>query len=114
MISLARGKGENSVNICAFEIRVFFKDCLSRLAGRQETQNIGNGYAQVANARTTVHAAWVYRYSRQKLGHAHNVPDKIGPVSVDAICRDAHAPAHSAIAASTNPFGSSQNSRMSL
>jgi hypothetical protein len=64
MIGLARSKGQSSVNVCAFKIWVFPKDCLSRLTRRQETQNIGNGDAEVANARTTVHSTWVYRYSR--------------------------------------------------
>ncbi len=33
MVHLAGGKGQNRIDICAFEIRIFLKDRLTRLAG---------------------------------------------------------------------------------
>src|SRR5579871_3142843 len=69
MVGLACCECQNRVNVRAFKVGVFLQNRLSRLAGRQETENISNSDTQVANTRTAVHAARVYCYSGQKFGH---------------------------------------------
>jgi hypothetical protein len=64
---LMGGESQDGIDIRAFEIRILLKDRLSRLAGRQQTQDIRNRNPQVANAGTTMHAVWVNRNSFQKI-----------------------------------------------
>jgi hypothetical protein len=69
MISLARGKSEDRVDIGTFEIRIFPENFLARLACRQKIQNVRNRYAQIANAGVAMHSRRINRNSGQKVGH---------------------------------------------
>ena len=96
MVRLAGGKGQNRIDVGAFKIRIFLKDRLAGLAGRQQTKNVCDRNAQAANARTAVHSIGIDRYSFQKLWnrrhHPHTIalsaafvrPDKI-PFSFNVI-----------------------------
>jgi hypothetical protein len=59
MVRLTGSKGQDRIDVSAFEI--------SRLACRQQAQNIGNGNAQAANAWRAMHAIGVYCDPRQKV-----------------------------------------------
>jgi hypothetical protein len=64
MVSLTGRKGQDRIDVGAFEIGIIPKDRLSRLARRQQAQNIRYGNTQAANARPAVHALGVYRDPR--------------------------------------------------
>jgi hypothetical protein len=66
MVCLTGREGQDCVDIRAFEIWIFLKDYLSRLACRNQTENIRDGDAQAANARASMHAIGIYSYSCQK------------------------------------------------
>jgi len=67
MIRLTGGKGQNRVEIRVFEIWIFLKDRLSRLAGRHQAKNVRDCYTQAANARAAMHAIGIDRYSFQEI-----------------------------------------------
>jgi hypothetical protein len=67
MVRLASCEREHRIDICAFEIRIVEKDCLSRLAIRQQAENVRNSDAQATNARAAMHDVGINRDSRQKL-----------------------------------------------
>jgi hypothetical protein len=67
MVRLTSGKGQDRIDIRAFEIWILLQDRFSRLASRQQAWDVRNGNAQIANARTTMHAVWVNRNSFQKI-----------------------------------------------
>jgi hypothetical protein len=67
MVRLTGSEGQDRIDIGAFKIGIILKDRLSRLASRQQAQNIRDGNAQSANARSTVHAGGIYRNSGQKI-----------------------------------------------
>ncbi len=67
MVSVARCERERGIDICAFEIRIVQKDCLPRLAIRQQAQNVRNGDTQATNARAAMHNVRINRDSRQKV-----------------------------------------------
>jgi hypothetical protein len=67
MVGLTDSKGQNRVDVGAFEIGVIRKDGLSRLTCRQQAENIRYRNAQAANTRPTMHAVGVYRDPRQKV-----------------------------------------------
>jgi hypothetical protein len=69
MISLARGESENRVDIGIFEIGIFPENILARLACRQQTQNVRNRNAQIANTGAAMHSRRIDRNSGQKIGH---------------------------------------------
>lgn len=69
VVSLARGKGQHSIDISAFEVGILLKDHLSRLAGRHQAKNIRDRNAQAANAWAAMHAIGVDRYSFQQVGN---------------------------------------------
>jgi hypothetical protein len=55
MVRVSSRERERRIDICAFEIRIVEKDCLSRLAVRQQAENVGNSNAQATNARAAMH-----------------------------------------------------------
>ena len=67
MVRLPSCERERSIDICAFEIRIVEKDCLSRLAIRQQAENVRNSDAQATNAWAAMHDVGINRDSRQKL-----------------------------------------------
>jgi hypothetical protein len=66
-LSLPGSKGQNRVDIGILEIRIFLKDCLSRLARRHQAKNVRDRNAQAANAWAAMHTIGVDRYSFQKV-----------------------------------------------
>ena len=67
VVRLARGKGQDRIDIRVFEIRIILKDDLPRLAGRHQAKNVRDGDAQAANAWPAVHAIGIDRYSFQQV-----------------------------------------------
>jgi hypothetical protein len=67
MVGLTRRKGQHRIDVGAFEIGIVLKDSLSRLACRQQAQNIPHRNAEAANARPAMHTVRVYRDPRQKV-----------------------------------------------
>ncbi len=67
MVRLPSCKGQNRVDIGILEIRIFLKDCLSRLARRHQAKNVRDRNAHPANTWTSMHTVSVDRYSFQKV-----------------------------------------------
>ncbi len=67
MVRLPGSKGQNRIDISAFEIRIFLKDSLSRLASRHQAKNVCDRHPQAANTRTAMHTIGIDRYSLQKV-----------------------------------------------
>ncbi|CUT15744.1 hypothetical protein BF49_6824 [Bradyrhizobium sp.] len=61
MIYLTGSIGEHCVDIGRFEIRIVLKDALARLSGGQQPQDVSDSYAQIANARASMHALRINR-----------------------------------------------------
>jgi hypothetical protein len=51
---LPRSESQNRVDVGAFYIGIFLEDFFARPAHRQQTQDVCNGYPQIANAGTTI------------------------------------------------------------
>jgi hypothetical protein len=67
VVRLPGSKSQNRVDIGIFEIRIFLKDCLSRLARRHQAKNVRDRNAQATNAWAAMHTIGVDRYSFQKV-----------------------------------------------
>ncbi len=67
VVGLPRGKGQNSIDIRAFEIGIILKYRLTRLASRHQAENVCDGDAQSANAWAAMHAVGINRYSHQEI-----------------------------------------------
>jgi hypothetical protein len=67
MVSLTRRKGQHCIDVGAFEIGIIPEDTLSRLACRQQAENIRYRNAEATNAWPAVHTVRVYRDPRQKV-----------------------------------------------
>lgn len=67
VVRLARGKGQNRIDIRVLEIGIILKYRLARLAGRHQAKNVCDGDAQAANAWPAVHAIGIDRYSLQQI-----------------------------------------------
>jgi hypothetical protein len=67
MVGLTGGKGQNRINVRVFQIRILLENRLSRLAGRQQPENICDRNAQAANTWMAMHTIGVDRYSFQKI-----------------------------------------------
>ena len=67
MVRLPGSKGQNRINVRVFEIRIFLKNRLARLAGRHQAKDVRDRDAQAANAWTAMHAIGIDRYSFQEV-----------------------------------------------
>jgi len=67
VVRLPGRKSQNRVDISILEIRIFLKDCLSRLASRHQGKNVRDRNAQAAHAGAAMHTIGVDRYSFQKV-----------------------------------------------
>lgn len=61
MIDLTGSIGEHRIDVGRFEIRIVLKDALARLSGGQQSQDVGDRDAQIANAWAPVHALRIDR-----------------------------------------------------
>jgi hypothetical protein len=77
MVRLAGGKGQNRIDVGVFKIRIFLKDRLAGLPGRQQPKNVCDRNAQAANARTAMHSIGIDRYSFQKVCNWRHHPPTI-------------------------------------
>ena len=67
MIRLAGSKGQNRIDVRVFEIRIFLKNRLARLASRHQAKNVRDRDAQTTNTWTAMHTIGINRYSFQKV-----------------------------------------------
>ena len=63
MVCLTGSKGQNRIDVCAFEITIVLEDRLAGLASRHQAKNIRDRNAQPANTWTAMHLVGVDRYS---------------------------------------------------
>ena len=68
MIRLPRSKGQNSIDVRIFKVRILLKDRFPRLASRHQAKNVSDRNAQAAYAWTAMHTIGIDRYSFQKVG----------------------------------------------
>jgi hypothetical protein len=63
MICLTGSKGQNRIDVCAFEIKILLEDRLAGLASRHQAKNVCGRNAQTANTWTPMHTVRIDRYS---------------------------------------------------
>jgi hypothetical protein len=66
---LTGSKGQNRIDVRAFEIRIFLEDRFGRLPRGHQAKNVRDRYTQTANTWTAMHLVEIGRYSFEEVCH---------------------------------------------